>query len=69
MLFEAIFVVSQGFLVMLNINMLRRGLKKYNLFMYEYAHKIFSHGNQEKKIILVNKKLVRVRRALIKSFG
>ena len=28
--------------------------------MYEYAHKIISHGNQEKKVILVNKKLVRV---------
>ena len=40
---------------------------KYNLFMYEYAHKIISHGNQEKKVILVNKKLVS--RALIKSFG
>ena len=37
--------------------------------MYEYAHKIISHGNQEKKVILVNKKLVRVSRALIKSFG
>ena len=60
MLFEAIFVVSQGFQVMLNINMLWRGFKKYNLFAYEYAHKIISHGNQEKKVILVNKKLVRV---------
>ena len=42
---------------------------KYTMFMYEYAHKIISHGNQEKKVILVNKKLVRVSRALIKSFG
>ena len=31
---------------------------KYNLFMYEYAHKIISHGNQEKKVILASKKLV-----------
>ena len=71
MLFKAMPCRQSGFFeAMLKINMLWCGFKlKYNLLMYEYAHKIISHGNQEKKVILVNKKLVRVSRALIKSFG